>query len=97
MRKGITALISFALVALVPYKANAAQYPTMFRIDAVTETSLLCVDGVGDAWRYDTPREDWMRNDLVGAIMDDNGTPTKYDDIIVSLRYVGTVEDYVSH
>lgn len=37
--------------------------------------------------------EDFCYNDLVSAIMDDNGTPEVYDDIIINIRYGGYISD----
>lgn len=45
-------------------------------------------DCAGLVWGF-TGVEDWMIGDGVAAIMDDNGTATVYDDVIVTVRYAG--------
>ena len=51
--------------------------------DVVTFT-----DGAGNDWEF-YGTEDWMIGDDVAALMDDNGTGTAYDDVIVTVRYAG--------
>lgn len=51
--------------------------------DVVTFT-----DGAGNAWSF-YGTEDWMIGDHVAGIMDDNGTASIYDDVIVSVQYAG--------
>lgn len=79
------------LIALI---ASASIYPVT---GTVTE-----VDKASDTVTFTTTNghmftlngcEDWASNDLVSAIMYDNGTPQVYDDIILSARYCGIAED----
>lgn len=37
--------------------------------------------------------EDWFEGDICSVIMDKNGTPEVYDDIILQTRYAGWVEE----
>ena len=37
--------------------------------------------------------EDWFEGDICSVIMDKNGTPEVYDDIILQTRYTGWVEE----
>lgn len=79
------------LIALI---ASAGIYPVT---GTVTE-----VDRNADTVTFTTPNghmytlngcEDWASNDLVSALMYDNGTPQVSDDIILSARYSGIAED----
>lgn len=79
------------LIALI---AAAGIYPVT---GTVTE-----VDRNADIVTFTTPNghsfafegcEDWASNDLVSALMYDNGTPQVSDDIILSARYSGIAED----
>ena len=79
------------LIAII---ASAGIYPIT---GTVTE-----VDKASDTVTFTTPNghsfafngcEDWASNDLVSAIMYDNGTPQVSDDIILSARYSGIAED----
>lgn len=79
------------LIALI---ASAGIYPVT---GTVTE-----VDRASDTVTFTTPNghmftlngcEDWASNDVVSAIMYDNGTPQVSDDIILSARYSGIAED----
>ena len=38
--------------------------------------------------------EDYEPGDLVGMIMCDKGTPVVYDDMILNVQYVGTVDQF---
>ena len=57
------------------------------RIDADADV-VEWTDGAGLVWSM-TGVDDWMIGDGIAAIMDDNGTETIYDDVIVSARYAG--------
>ena len=53
-----------------------------------------CVDGNGEKWEF-TEADDWLVGDLVSMLMNDKGTPSIYDDEIVSVRYsrLAIIED----
>ena len=44
----------------------------------------------GNEWAFEGV-EDWEVDDICGAVMFDNNTPTIYDDIILSTRYNGYI------
>lgn len=55
---------------------------------------VVCVDGNGEEWQF-TKANDWFVGDLVSMLMNDKGTPSIYDDEIVSVRYsrLAIIED----
>lgn len=53
-----------------------------------------CKDYTGNLWKF-KGCEDWMIGDIVGMVMNDNGTPNKLkDDKIVNVRYNGTLSGW---
>ncbi len=55
------------------------------------EDYIVIEDFYGNIWIFDGI-EDWMEKDVVAMIMDDNGTEQIEDDIIIDIRYCGTIE-----
>lgn len=47
-------------------------------------------DPAGNLWVF-YGAEDWTCGDIAALLMDDCGTPSIYDDKIVSVRYCGTI------
>ena len=61
-------------------------------IEIDEENDLVMVEDFnGDIWIFEGI-EDWFIGDICAMMMDDNGTDTIYDDIIVSVRYRGWVK-----
>ena len=60
------------------------------RVDRKTDT-VTFVDPSGNEWSF-AGAEDWMIDDHIAAVMDDNGTASILDDIIVSVHYEGRGE-----
>ena len=54
---------------------------------------VVCEDFNGNLWEF-YGCEDWQIDDIASLLMDNNGTPTIYDDEIVSARYNGTFEGW---
>lgn len=55
------------------------------------EDYIMIEDFYGNIWIFDGI-EDWAKNDVVAMIMDDHGTEGIEDDIIIDIRYCGTIE-----
>lgn len=54
---------------------------------------VVCEDFNGNLWEF-YGCEDWQIDDIASLLMDGNGTPTIYDDEIMSARYNGTFEGW---
>lgn len=82
----VTGLIG---IACQPPQTNAnSQYAKsgiVTRVDRKTDT-VTFVDPSGNEWSF-AGTEDWMVGDHIAAVMDDNGTTSILDDIIVSVHY----------
>lgn len=68
-------------------------YPLAVKIKTVDrETDVVeCVDGGGNVWEF-FGCEDWQEGDFAALLMNDKGTPSIYDDEIITARYAGTFE-----
>ena len=55
------------------------------------EDYIVIEDFYGNIWIFEGI-EDWAENDVVAMIMDDHGTERIEDDIIIDIRYCGTIE-----
>lgn len=62
-----------------------AQTGTITAIDR-KNNSATYTDRAGNAWMFEGA-EDWKIGDELAAVMDDNGTASLLDDIIVSVHY----------
>lgn len=93
----IAILVAFMLILvsiIIINKANASElYPACGIVVEIDEENDLVMveDFNGDIWIFEGI-EDWFIGDICAMMMDDNGTDTIYDDIIVSVRYCGWVE-----
>ena len=76
-------------------KPAIKQYPACGIVVANDERSetITVEDFNGNHWKFNGI-EDWIEGDIAVMIMDDNGTPTIYDDKIISVRYGGWVEGF---
>ena len=95
----------FAMIfALLGIKPTHNIYPTTMIVYATevdtkgTETIedddgvITLLDGADLFWKVDQYPEDYLVNDYVAVIMDDNGTPNYiYDDIILDMRATGFI------
>lgn len=93
MKKAILAgLLALTITAPV----HGAVYPHMGEVTAVTYKAngyeVTFADGVGRQWSWLDDSGDWFTGDFVAVIMDDNGTPTVYDDRVLDARYVGYLD-----
>lgn len=51
------------------------------------------IDAYGEQWTF-YGSDDWMIGDGIAAVMDDNGTDTRIDDIIINARYINWEDCY---
>jgi hypothetical protein len=100
----IKSLISLiAIIALVTLICNfaicacAEQYPRLFIVTNIDYDSdiVTFTDLNGEEWEWEGV-EDWMVDDFAAAIMDDNGTPTIYDDSIIKIYYEGDITSWLA-
>lgn len=81
--------MAMKLVALL-LAGFTAIYPNAGKIqDVDVKNDLVTVQDVsGDLWQF-FGVEDWEIGDKCAMLMDDQGTENIYDDVIVSVRYLG--------
>lgn len=97
MKKAILAgLLALTIVAPV----HGAIYPNMGEVTAVLPKAngkykVVFKDGAGRPYSWIDNSGDWFTGDFVAVIMDDNGTPTVYDDSVLDARYVGYVDLFI--
>lgn len=86
----ITALLSASLLGAFD---NSKEYPTCGKIVSVNYETDVAVfeDFNGFQWGF-YGVEDWMVGDTIAVIMNDQGTPTIFDDVIVDAKYCGYEE-----
>lgn len=86
-------LILFTLVFITSV-ASAELYPNVgwvCKLDHEHDIFIL-EDFGGNLYVYEGI-EDWFLDDIAAMLMDDNGTESIYDDVIVELRYAGYMEE----
>ena len=54
---------------------------------------VVCQDFNGNLWKF-KGCEDWLYGDIASMVMNDKGTPEKYDDEIISVRYGGWFDGF---
>lgn len=54
---------------------------------------VVCEDFNGNLWEF-SGCEDWMYGDIASLVMNDMGTPSIYDDEIISARYSGYFDGF---
>lgn len=84
----IALIATLAAPAAVP--APAAEYPKTFIVYEIDRTDdiIYLMDANGNEWIYEGC-EDWQAGDVAAATMNNNGTPSIYDDEITQLQYSG--------
>lgn len=90
----VATLISSGILARGTDPTTGNNYPeTLYVIDIdETQDTVLCRTFSGMLYEFDGV-EDWQVNDIVSAIMNDNGTTeTIIDDYFVDIRYSGWIE-----
>ena len=87
----ITALLTTSM-ALGTF-SNSKEYPTCGTVVSVNHETDVVVfeDFNGLRWGF-KGAEDWMVDDIIAVIMNDQGTETIFDDEIVDVKYCGYVE-----
>lgn len=72
------------------YDATSRLYPQSFEVVAIDKEAdtITLIDNTGNLWDWEGV-EDWQKGDKASAIMDNNDTPTIYDDKIVKLHFAG--------
>ena len=68
-------------------------YPLAVKVETVDREAdvVECVDGAGNVWEF-FGCEDWQEGDFAALLMNDKGTPSIYDDEIITARYAGIFE-----
>ena len=79
--------LAAAIATAAALIATGTIYPTTMRVASIHDGIALVKTATGYAYEIDA--EDYMEDELVSAIMFDNGTPGIKDDIILSTRYAG--------
>ncbi|MBO4674946.1 MAG: hypothetical protein J5601_02520 [Elusimicrobiaceae bacterium] len=89
----LTLMIGTACEAKVEAKPTETLYPLTVKVETVNREadSVSCVDGTGNVWEF-FGCEDWQEGDFASLLMNDKGTPSIYDDEIITARYAGTFE-----
>lgn len=72
---------------------SADYYPAAAVVTEITGDVVTLENYSGFLWQF-SGAEDYAPGDLVALIIDDNGTVTGYDDIIVAARYCGVLYDW---
>ena len=82
--------ITLVLTGIGILKGNVHhQYPQAMRVYEVGDDHLVFQDANGNNWVvYDDPM-DMEKDDIVAVIMDNNGTPIIFDDVVVQWQYSG--------
>jgi hypothetical protein len=85
----VLALITAVSGSIAPQEVGT-EYPQGFivtEVDHEADTiTLTTATGYDYIWEG---AEDWQEGDQVAAIMNDNGTPSIFDDSIICIKYVG--------
>ena len=88
----IGGLITLVVLSEKPVADSYALTTKVVELDHENDV-VVCEDFNGNLWEF-YGCEDWQINDVASLLMNDNGTPTIYDDEIVSARYNGTFEGW---
>lgn len=80
---------------MTPASVEEKEYPMTTQVVCVDYENdiVVCQDFNGNLWEF-SGCEDWMYGDIASMIMNDKGTPTIYDDEIVSVRYDGYFDGF---
>lgn len=94
MKQAIIAMVIMIIVS-VTIGTYAEQYPTTMIVNELdyNENMVICIDFNGNEWAFEEI-EDWCIGDIASMIMDDMGTESIYDDVIIMVRYSGYVEGF---
>lgn len=93
----VLALLVFFLVwfSLMPTITEPTEtlYPLAVRVSTIDREAdvVKCIDGAGNVWEF-FGCEDWQEGDFAALLMNDKGTPSIYDDEIITARYAGVFE-----
>ena len=86
-----------ALIALFTTSAPAVgnEYALTTQVVQVDYENdvVVCQDFNGNLWEFEGT-EDWMYGDIASFVMNDMGTPSIYDDEIISARYSGYFDGF---
>lgn len=95
----IVCVIGFFIMLSCVWTAKEAEptetlYPLAVRVSTIAREAdvVECVDGAGNVWEF-FGCEDWQEGDFAALLMNDKGTPSIYDDEIITARYAGTFGD----
>ena len=90
--------VVFAVILLVIFtcvgvaNAQAEEYPACGIVTKIDQENdiIYFTDFYGEVWSF-YGIEDWAIGDIVAAIMEDMGTSSIYDDMIIKVQYAGWV------
>ena len=93
--KNMVMMLMVVVLLVVGASAFAEDYAMVAKVVNVDYSADLVdvVDANGNIWQFDGC-EDWEVNDLCACLMDDNGTEIIYDDMIISCRYCGIIDNF---
>ena len=93
--KNVIMVLMVVVLMVVCVNAFAEDYAMVTKVVKVDYSTDLVdvVDANGNIWQF-YGCEDWDVNDLCACLMDDNNTEIIYDDVIVSCRYCGTIDNF---
>lgn len=89
-------LFLIAVILFTATETKAEIYPETGIVSAIETQegdfySLSATTFSGHIFVFDTEDGDWLENDICSMIMDDCGTETVHDDIVLSARYSGYI------
>lgn len=91
----VAVVSSIAGIAFTGTKSEAKLYPDCGMVVEVNKIQgddpyeLVIEMQNGNLFSKTTDESDWCEDDMIALIMDDNGTPSVKDDIIIASKYVG--------
>ena len=86
-------VIVLLVVGVGAFAEEYAMVAIVVNVDYSTDV-VDVVDANENIWQFDGC-EDWAVDDLCACLMDDNGTEIIYDDMIISCRYCGTIDNFI--
>lgn len=88
----VSAVVWFSLIPQTNNGREYAQMTVVVEVDRVND-EVICKDFNGVLWAF-CGCDDWAEGDIATMIMNDNGTPIIYDDVIVHINYDGWLDGW---
>ena len=84
----MTIMVIIIIVLLTACGTPAEEYAmSVHVVECDTRADVIVLEDCnGNLWEWEGV-EDWQEGDCAACVMSDNGTPSIYDDEIISLRY----------